>query len=203
MNYSNNILFTYKKRIKYDFRKQKFRYNKMPNQKYFNRAYKTISKFFKAILVISLFLCFLLIYKNIINKNVKSYQKFYSTKINNIFNYTMKYDEYNEIIDENYQYLQNNFCSKPNENKNPEIENKIRIANITFEQKNFNMFIYKFDDLVSNSIIVNHHYEGNYAKQFLNELQFYSNKNRLDSKEIYFIDIGANIGCHTIFNSKI
>ena len=48
MNDNNNILFTYKKRIKYDFRKQKFRYNKMPNQKYFNRAYKTISKFFKA-----------------------------------------------------------------------------------------------------------------------------------------------------------
>ena len=56
----------------------------------------------------------------------KSYQKFYSTKINNIFNYTMKYDEYNEIIDENYQYLQNNFCNKPNENINQEIENKIK-----------------------------------------------------------------------------
>ena len=52
-------------------------------------------------------------------------------------------------------------------------------------------------------LIVYHYYEGNYAKQFLNALHFYSNKNRLDSKEIYFIDIGANIGCHTIFNSKI
>ena len=66
MNDNNNILFTYKKRIKYDFRKQKFRYNKMPNQKFFNRAYKTTSKFFKAFLVISLFLCFLLIYKKLI-----------------------------------------------------------------------------------------------------------------------------------------
>ena len=104
----------------------------------------------------------------------------------------MKYDEYNEIIDENYQYLQNNFCNKPNENINQEIENKIRIAKIHFEKINFNMFIYKIDDLVSYSIIVNHNYEGKYAKQFLNALHFYSKKNRLDSKEIYFIDVGAN-----------
>ena len=132
----------------------------------------------------------------------KSYQKFYSTKINNIFNYTMKYDEYNEIIDENYQYLQNNFCNKPNENINQEIENKIRIAKIHFEKINFNMFIYKIDDLVSYSIIVNHNYEGKYAKQFLNALHFYSKKNRLNSKEIYFIDVGANIGCHTFLIAK-
>ena len=202
MNDNNNILYSYKERIKYDVRKLKFQSNKMPNQKYFNRAYKTFSIFFKTILVISLYFCFLLLYKNIINKNDKSYQKFYSTKINNIFNYTMKYDEYNEIIDENYQYLQNNFCNKPNENINQEIENKIRIAKIHFEKINFNMFIYKIDDLVSYSIIVNHNYEGKYAKQFLNALHFYSKKNRLNSKEIYFIDVGANIGCHTFLIAK-
>ena len=202
MNDNNNILYSYKERIKYDVRKLKFQSNKMPNQKYFNRAYKTFSIFFKTILVISLYFCFLLLHKNIINKNDKSYQKFYSTKINNIFNYTMKYDEYNEIIDENYQYLQNNFCNKPNENINQEIENKIRIAKIHFEKINFNMFTYKIDDLVSYSIIVNHNYEGKYAKQFLNALHFYSKKNRLDSKEIYFIDVGANIGCHTFLIAK-
>jgi hypothetical protein len=114
----------------------------------------------------------------------------------------MKYDEYNEIIDENYKSLQNYFCDNPNENLNQEFENKIKIAKIDFQGQNFEMFVYKIDDIVSNSIIQNHQYEGGYAKKFLNALEFYSKKKGLENKDIYFIDVGANIGCHTFLIGK-
>ena len=36
----------------------------------------------------------------------------------------------------------------------------------------------------------------------MNALQFYSKKKNLENKDIYFIDIGANIGCHSFLIGK-
>ena len=167
------------------------------------RANNTLKFIFVKFIIMSfLILCFILMNKNLINSEHKSSENYQTRKIYNIFNYSIKYDEYNEIIEHKYKYLQNYFCEYYKENLNQEIENKIQIAKIYFKGINFKMFVYKKDDIVSNSILISHQYEGSYTNQFLNALNFYSKKKHIDNKEIYFIDIGANIGCHSFIIGK-
>ena len=114
----------------------------------------------------------------------------------------MIYDEYNETIDENYKYLQNYFCENQNESMNQDFENKIQIAKIDFNGTNFDMFVYKVDDILSSSIISSHQWEGFQTKEFLKALEFYSKKKNLQNKDVYFIDVGANVGWFTFFIGK-
>ena len=204
MKENNNILLSNKHILKKDnIKNQKYKYNLIFNKNYNRRTYNTIKIIcIKSIAVIIIIFCFIIINKNKINRIQEFYQKIFYKNTGDIFNFSLKYDEYNETIDKNYKYLQNYFCDKPNENLNEEIENKIKKAKIDFKGLKFEMFVYKFDDIVSNSIIVNHQYEGNYVNKFLNALQFYSQKKKLDNKQIYFIDVGANIGCHSFLIGK-
>ena len=91
------------------------------------------------------------------NKYNNSYLKLDLQKIHNILNFSLKYDEFNENINEKYIILQKDFCKK-RENLNQELENKIEITNVKFKGKTFNMFVYKGEDYVSYSIKNSHKY---------------------------------------------
>ena len=202
MEYNKNKFFSFKKIRKN--RKSKFNH-KVKNKKIVYKVNKKGSKkrkliFYKIIKIIIIFLFLSLLYKYKINKAFL--QIFDLKNIHNVFNYSIQYDKYNEIIDEKYKYLQNYFCENQNENLNQEYENKIKMIKIDFNGKNNNIYIYKDKDYTSKVIIETGQYEGKYTKQCLSALEFYSKKKGLENKDIYFLDVGANIGWYSFFIGK-
>ena len=157
---------------------------------------------FCKIIIVFIFIVYLSINRNTINGIHKFNPNFDIKNIQNVLNYSMRYDEYNETVDEKYKYLQNYFCENQNENMNQDFENKIKIAKVDFIGINFDIYVYKMDDSVSNLIIKSHQFEGSQTKEFLKALEFYSKKKKLQNKDIYFIDIGANVGWYTFYVGK-
>ena len=122
---------------------------------------------------------------------------------NNYSNISLVYDEFDEIINKQYILIQNNFCDKEEENKIQKYENLIKIAKVDFNSTNFSMYVYKTSDTVSRSIMYSHNWEANNTKKILKALEYYSEKKKLNKKDIYLIDIGANVGWYTYFLGKI
>lgn len=135
-----------------------------------------------------------------IKKNIN--QSFDLKNIHNVLNYSLEYEEFDENINEKYFILQNHFCERLNENINQELEDKLRIANIHFNGKNFKMFVYKGNDILSNSIITRNSYEADNINKILKALDFYAEKNKIEKKDIYLVDIGAHVGWYTYFFGK-
>ena len=178
--------YSYKKISKNKIIKLSFKHKKW-SQKKFNTRTNNIRK----LIFIIFMLVIILFYRNFIPK-----------KILNVLTYSLKYVEYNEKIAEKYSYLQNYFCENQNETFYQEYENKTRIAKVDFHEKKFEMFVYKSGDIVSNVIISSHRWERGLTDSILNALEFYSQKKKLENKDIYFIDVGANVGWYSFFIGK-
>ena len=180
---------TYKKRLKKKMKKKIF-YN-----------FKILAALI--FLIISIFILIISLI-NVLGKKEsnKKYQKLDLEKIHDVLNISLKYDEFNENVNKQYIQLQNYFCEKKEENLNQEYENKIQLKNINFNGKTFNMFVYKENDLVSKSIINSNNYEGSDSLKVLKALQYYANKNKLENKDIYVLDVGSNVGWYTFFLGK-
>ena len=188
-----------KKKIKNRRLKYGIRYKKRFNKRTYDIGEYILIKF---IIVIIFLIVYFLINKNTIQRFHKFYPIFDLKTLHNTYNYSMIYDEYNETIDESYKYLQNYFCENQNESMNQDYENKIQIAKVDFNGTNFDMFVYKVDDIVSGSIISSHQWEGFQTKEIIKALEFYSKKKNLQNKDVYFIDVGANVGWFTFFTGK-
>ena len=182
----NKRFFSYKKIFKNKTRNLSYKHKKR-SQKKFNTRTNNIRK----LIFIIFMLVIILFYRNFIPK-----------KILNVLTYSLKYVEYNEKIAEKYSYLQNHFCENQNETFYQEYENKTRIAKVDFHEKKFEMFVYKSGDIVSNVIISSHRWERGLTDSILNALEFYSQKKKLENKDIYFIDVGANVGWYSFFIGK-
>ena len=182
----NKRFFSYKKIYKNKTRNLSYKHKKL-SQKKFNTRTNNIRK----LIFIIFMLVIILFYRNFIPK-----------KILNVLTYSLKYVEYNEKIAEKYSYLQNYFCENQNETFYQEYENKTRIAKVDFHEKKFEMFVYKSGDIVSNVIISSHRWERGLTDSILNALEFYSQKKKLENKDIYFIDVGANVGWYSFFIGK-
>ena len=182
----NKRFFSYKKIYKNKTRNLSYKHKKL-SQKKFNTRTNNIRK----LIFIIFMLVIILFYRNFIPK-----------KILNVLTYSLKYVEYNEKIAEKYSYLQNYFCENQNETFYQEYENKTRIAKVDFHEKKFEMFVYKSGDIVSNVIIFSHRWERGLTDSILNALEFYSQKKKLENKDIYFIDVGANVGWYSFFIGK-
>ena len=116
-----------------------------------------------------------------------------------IFNYPskIKYDKFNENINKLYIQLQNNFCEKENESLIEEYENKITQVNANFGGKSFDLFVYKSNDIISESITILHNWEEEHTTKIVTALEYYAKKKKLKNKDIYLLDIGSNIGWYT------
>ena len=92
---------------------------------------------------------------------------------------------------------QNLFCQNLINNNNTKIEDKIKMVNIKFSKSNFDMFIYKSNDFLSNAISGSGSWETKETNNLLSLLDYYSRKKNIKRNDIYVLDIGANIGWYT------
>ena len=99
-------------------------------------------------------------------------------------------------------YEQNNFCNYPTIFSNLEFDNKITKTNAEFNNKTFNMYVYKEGDIVSDIIIKSKTWEENSTNIILNTLNYFSKKKKINKNNIYIMDIGANVGWYTFTLSK-
>ena len=106
--------------------------------------------------------------------------------------------EFNQKMMEKYKYEQYYFCENIYSFYKKEFEKKIRLVDVNFNDQKYNMFVYDKDDIVSNSIIRSKTWESRETNRLLNALKFYSNKTNIQNKDIYFVDIGGNIGWYSI-----
>ena len=123
-----------------------------------------------------------------------------------IFNITDEnYDKigiFNQNINEKYINSQNYFCNNQNIFYNKIFEDRIKLIDIIFNDKKFNMFVYSNSDIVSNYIIKDKAWEVIETQNLLKALNYYSNKKNINKKDIYIIDIGANIGWYSFILGK-
>ena len=175
-----------------------------------NFKYRILKVFI--ILIISYILFSIAINIILINFSIKSQNKF--LKLNFDLNKTisslkefmkvkhLQTEEFNEIINEEYQQKQKYFCKNINEYYNHEFEKKIKFAKVRFNNITFIMSVYKKYDIISNEISKHKAWDKDGAYNLINGLNFYSKKKNLNNKDIYIIDIGGNIGWYTFLLGK-
>ena len=64
------------------------------------------------------------------------------------------------------------------------------------------MYVYKREDYVSNNILREKNWEGKESKILIDALNYYSSLKNIENNNIFILDIGANIGWHSIFLGK-
>ena len=160
----------------------------------------------KSIKIGLLFFILYLIYsntviKNPIKKTIKE-QKLVTDTIKNVFKQSLKYEEFDEKINKQYIQFQNYFCDKQNETSIPVYEKRIKKANVDYNGNKFEMFVHSGFDFVSESILDSHQWEGHLTQNILQALEYYTKKKNLKNNDVYFLDIGANVGYYTYYIGK-
>ena len=105
----------------------------------------------------------------------------------------------NEIDNEKYIQYQSYFCQNKNIFKNILIEEKIKKTKANLSNTTFDMYIYKDNDIVSKYILRNGAWESSETQSLLSSLLYYTKKKNISKKDVYVLDIGANIGWYSIF----
>ena len=159
--------------------------------------------FLKLIFIQILFFFFYLIFGKII-LNQFTELKILLKKDNNTglnhYNYFQNEENdkiFTEMDRQKHIKQQNLFCQNQINNNNTKIEDKIKIVNINFSNSNFDMFIYKSNDFLSNAISGSGSWETKETNNLLSLLDYYSRKKNIERNDIYVLDIGANIGWYT------
>lgn len=181
-----------------------------------NSKSKTKIYLIYAIFIIFIFnITFILIDIWINNKHLHNYKKEINNKLNhfenilkgNFFSENISFIEKNELnveeFNENekkyYENLQKNFCLNLSSFKIQEIESMIKEVEINYNNLAFNIFLYKENDLISTTIQNNGVFNANVTNNFISSLKYFSKKNNLSKEDVYFIDIGANIGWYSYY----
>ena len=98
-----------------------------------------------------------------------------------------------------YKKKQNYFCDNIRYEFNKEIEETISLFNVSLNGTNFELFLYKDLDYLSNIIRSKKFYDDVGTLYMLKALEYYKDKNNYKNEDLIIIDIGANIGWYTIF----
>ena len=109
---------------------------------------------------------------------------------------------FDENMKEKYKTELNDFCNNQDKYFNKKIENQLTIANISLLSNVYKMYVYSSNDYVSLEISTCLSWESDESNNLLNALFFYSSIYDLKPHEIYFLDIGANIGWYSLFLAK-
>lgn len=154
----------------------------------FQKDVKKLTNIFKliitslSILFIALFSSFFLIIK------IKSYidQFFKNRQVIKDLNY--------------YIRLENYFCDYFHSLYDKKIEDELLLYSISLENINYEMFIYKSNDYISNKIQTDHFFARNETLNMLAALQEFANFNHIiNPKEVVMLDIGGHIGWYPIY----
>ena len=111
-------------------------------------------------------------------------------------------EKFNEVEKEKYFNKQNYFCQNSALFNNSSFEEKIEVANAKYNNLTFNMYVYKKGDTVSEIISKYGSWEIVETKFLLLSLDYYYNKTNISKKDIYILDIGANIGWYSLVLGK-
>lgn len=125
-------------------------------------------------------------------------------KNNNVISRNKDNSRINNIIEQSF-FEQINFCNNPYSYLNQEYENIIKLTDYSFKNISYQMYIYKEkDNFMSNSIMRTKKYEPKVMSNFYDILQYYKiKKNILNNKDLYILDVGANIGAYPSFLGKL
>lgn len=143
--------------------------------------------------------------KNMIHKNEINISNLKSKFENLNNNYKIIPQQPQQFFRENILFEkeiqeQNNFCN--NQIRFSEFDKKIKLTNAKVRDKNFYMYVYKNGDCISNHIISKKYWELITTNNILKALNYFSKKNKIENRNIYIIDIGANIGWYTLTLGK-
>ena len=94
------------------------------------------------------------------------------------------------------------FCDNQNKFFNENFERNIKIAEVKFQNLTFHMHVYTKYDTISSVLVKKKTWESKETENVLKALNYYSNKKNIKNKDIYTIDIGANIGWYSILLGK-
>ena len=104
-------------------------------------------------------------------------------------------------------FKQTDFCLNPEKYNNSFIDDIIIKKQVIINQYDYEMYVYntnKKADIVSSSIISSKNWEKGLLLEMKNAIEYYAKKNNItDNKSITVIDIGANIGSHTMILAKL
>ena len=135
---------------------------------------------------------------NIYNSKIKNEENnINNTKIEGEDLPEISYEKFDENIFQEVQKQQMEFCNNQNKYIKTQIEKQIILANASFFNKNFNMYVYNHPDWVSNSISNGHSWESTETSMLIDALKYYSSLKNISNDNIYIIDIGANVGWYT------
>ena len=152
-----------------------------------------------SILISNLYIIYLL--KSIFNSNQVTSKSFLhkDSKSDKIFS-SDKNSEEERIIKESF-IMQKDFCNNQNKYLNQEFENMITLTNFSFLNVDFQMYVYKSgDNYMSNGIIKSKKYDAYEIPFICNALELYANiKNIQNKKDIFILDLGANLGVYPSF----
>ena len=112
------------------------------------------------------------------------------------------YDEFNEDILNKYKEQQNEFCNNESKYYNLEYEKRLKKTFVTYLGKDFMMYVYKYQDIVSRQISDLKVWEADETRKLLKALDYYSSKKNISKQNIYVLDIGSNIGWYTFYLGK-
>lgn len=112
------------------------------------------------------------------------------------FNFNKKKDIQKDLA--YYQNIQNNFCENIRSEYNKEIEDDLILYNISFNGTDFDMFIFKSGNYLSEQLKKKKSIQKEGTLNMLNALKYYADKYDYENDDIMIIDMGANIGWYTI-----
>jgi FkbM family methyltransferase len=112
------------------------------------------------------------------------------------------FEEFNEDILNKIKDNQNEFCLNEKKYFNAEYEKQLRLVDISYSNKIFQMYIYKSEDIVSNTILIKKQWEMQQTNNLLKALDYYSSYKNISKDHIYALDIGSNIGWYTLYLGK-
>ena len=84
-----------------------------------------------------------------------------------------------------------------------EFEKQIKLVKAALFDKNFQMYVYNNQDIVSLVISRKKSWEGRETRKLMNALNYYSSLKNVTKDNIYILDIGANVGWYTLFLGKL
>ena len=123
----------------------------------------------------------------------------YNSKTKKNYN-SNNYIKAESIIKESFS-IQKDFCDNPKKYLNLQYENMIKLTDFRFKNFYNKIYVYKEgDNYMSNFIIRTKGYVVDEMTNFYDVLEYYrKTKNILNKKDVYMLDLGANLGVYTSY----
>jgi FkbM family methyltransferase len=140
--------------------------------------------------------------KNELSKKSSLINELINSAKKNRYNKISNNSQFDTITKMKYIQYQSYFCKNHDLFNNLIIEDKIKTVKINFNNINFEMFIYKKDDYLSEIIFKSGKWESKETQSILSSLFYYAKKRNITENDIYVLDIGANIGWYSLVLGK-